>query len=230
MTTTPGTRLDPIDSFVLAGFQMRFQQVFNCPCAFINQNDKTKILDRLFGQGKPLTYPYAWFVLTNISANQDSYNPHPLGRRGLIFNVNSQDTYQTVRVMPTNFEVEVNYVTNKFDSVDQGSVQAFVRRWLLARRFGYLKTSISYGKLKFGINTTLNDTVPIPQRENIVEAETKYDVVSSLVIHGYISEPIPATIGKVNQINLNEGIQLPNGKVVSTQTFTFNPDQQQPTT
>lgn len=216
--------IEPIDSFVLTGFQQRFQQVFGCKCAFINQNDKTKVLDRLFGEGNPLTYPYAWFVIQNISANHESYNSHPLGRRGITMGINSDSTYQTVRVMPTNFEIEVNYVTNKFQSVDQGSVLSFIRRWLLACRFGYLKTTVLYGNLQFGIGMTLNDSVPVPQRENITEAETKYDVVTTAVIHGYTSEPVLGMTGKVNKINLNEGVQEPNisGRVVSTQTFTFD--------
>jgi len=223
------TKIIPIDEMVRAGFQERFQQVFNCKCAFINQNDKTKILDRIFAQGEDLTYPYAWFTIQSVSANNDSYNPHPLGRRGMVLNVASNSSVNTVRIMPTNFDIEVNYVTNKSDSVEQGSVMAFARRWLLARRFGYLKFSINYGRMNFGIQITLDESVPFPQRENIGEAETKYDVVLHAVIHGYTSEPTLGTQGKVNKINLTEGIKLANGqvvsltsgKVVSTQTFTF---------
>jgi len=216
------TVIEPIDSFVLAGFQQRFQQVFQCRCLYINQNDKTKVLERVFGQGQDITYPYAWFTLNTISENTASYNAHPLGRRGITLNVNSESTIQTVRVMPTNFELEVNYVTNKFESVEQGSVTAFARRWLLARRFGYLKFSIDYANLQFSIGNTMSESVPIPHRENITEAETKYDVVVQATIHGYTSEPVLGTKGKVNKFNLNEGIKLPNGRVVSTQTFTFD--------
>lgn len=221
-------QLIPIDSLVLDGFERRFQQTFNCPAAFINQNDKTKILDRLFGQGNPLTYPYAYFTLLSVSQNVDSYNSHAMGRRGLTFNVSSKDTYQTVRVMPVNMEVEVNYVTNKFDSVEMGSVQAFIRRWLLARRFGYLKSRLTYGNLQFGIGTTLAESVTVPQRDNVAETETKYDVQVQMTIHGYISEPVVSQIGKINTINVNEGAQIPGGKVVSMQTLTFDRNQDQP--
>jgi hypothetical protein len=223
------TKIVPIDELIREGFIRRFQQVFNCKCAFINQNDKTKILERIFGQGEPLTYPYAWFTINTISANNDSYNPHPLGRRGLTLNVASESSINTVRIMPTNFDLEINYVTNKSDSVDQGSVMAFARRWLLARRFGYLKFSINYGNLNVGIQITMDENVPFPQRENITETETKYDVVLHCMIHGYTSEPSLGTQGKVNKINLTDGIRLnngqvislTNGKVVSTQTFKF---------
>lgn len=221
MTTT----IQPIDSFVFAGFQQRFQQVFNCPCLFINQNDRTKVIDRIFGQGNPIEYPYAYFVIQRLSANNDSYNPHQMGRRGITLNVDSDQTIQTVRVLPTTFEVEVNYITNKMESTAQGSVIAFARRWLLARRFGYLKFSINYGNLQFGVGTTLPEEVPIPQRENITETETKYDVVTTIAVHGYVSEPMLGRQGKVNKVNLNQGIQLPKGQVVSTQTFTWDKPQ-----
>jgi len=220
----------PIDDLIFNGFQQRFQQVFSCPCAFINQNDKTKILDRIFAQGTELTYPYAWFTIQSIAANPDSYNAHPLGRRGVTLNVASSTTINTVRIMPTIFDIEINYVTNKSQSVDQGSVMAFARRWLLARRFGYLKYTVKYGNMQFGIHITMDEQVPFPQRENITEAETKYDVVLHAQIKGYTSEPTLGTQGKVNKINLTDGIKLPNGQVVSltngqvisTQTFNFD--------
>jgi hypothetical protein len=224
------TVIEPIDSLVLAGFQQRFQQVFGCPCVYINQNDKTKILERVFGQGKDITYPYAWFTIQSLSPNYETYNAHPLGRRGITLNVASQTTINTVRIMPTVFDIEVNYVTNKAESVGQGSVLAFARRWLLARRFGYLKYTTKYGNMQFGIHVTLDEQVPFPQRENITEAETKYDVVLHAQIKGYTSEPVLGTQGKINKINLNTGIKLPNGqvisttggRVISTQTFNFD--------
>jgi hypothetical protein len=144
--------IQTIDHMVLAGFQQRFQQVFNCPCLFINANDKTRILQKVFGEGQPITYPYAYFVVQSMGANNESYNAHVMARRGLVVNVAANDLLQTVRVVPTNFVIEVSYVTNKFESVEQGSVLAFVRRWLLARRVGYLKFSINYGRLQFGIS------------------------------------------------------------------------------
>lgn len=203
------TKLKPIDDFVFAGFQKRFQQVFNCKCAWINQNDKTKILERIFGQGKPLEYPYAYFEVTSVSANVESYNPNFLARRGLLVNVDSSTSAQTVRILPTNFEVEVTYVTNEFQTVEQGSILAFVRRWLLARRMGYLKFSINYGKFNLNVSLTSSDSLPIPQRGNIGETETSYELKTSTIIHGYVSEPVLGTKGIVNEINLTENLNLP---------------------
>jgi hypothetical protein len=214
--------IQPIDHFVLAAFQERFQQVFGCvKCAFINQNDKTKVLERLFGQGNPLSYPFAYFVIQSVGANNESYNPHYLMRRGWVVDVPDSDQYVTVRVLPTNFELEVTYVTDKFDSVEQGSVLAFARRWLLARRGGYLKSSIGYGQKQFGISVTVPESLNIPQLGNITETETKYEVTTNLTIHGYISEPTVGQKGRVNTINVTGQVSGVNGTVVSTQFFAF---------
>lgn len=219
--------IQTIDHMVLAGFQKRFQQVFNCPCLFINANDKTRVLQRIFGEGKPITYPYAYFVIQSMGANNESYNAHALARRGVVVNVAADDLLQTVRIVPTNFVVEVTYVTNKFESVEQGSVLAFVRRWLLARRVGYLKFSINYGRLQIGINHTLEESVNIPQRENVTENETSYVTTTSCTMHGYVSEPILGRQGKVTQVRTNQQVQQKvGGQVVSSQYFAF-PKQEQ---
>jgi len=219
--------VQPLDMFVMEGFAQRFQQVFGCAkCAFINQNDKTKVLDALFGQGKTLTYPYAYFVIQTTSVNNESYNPHQWVRRGIRIGVRSDDTIQMARIQPTNFDIEVTYVTNKFDSIEQGSVRAFVRRWLLARRAGYLKFSVDYGLKQFGIGLTLAESINIPQRENIVEQETKYEITVLATIHGYISEPYTAKMGKTNQINVNAQIGGVNSQIVSSQFFAFPTEEQ----
>lgn len=217
------TKIQPLEYLVLTGFQQRFQQVFGCvQCAFINANDKTKILERLFGKGKPLAYPYATFEIKSYEENEESYNPHYLMRRGLVLNVDSSSTFHTVRIIPTNFEIEVVYTTNKFESVDQGSVMAFARRWLLARRGGYLKTSVDYGRLQLGIGVEMPKQVQIPSRGNIVETETSFEITTNVVIHGYTSEPVLGTKGKVNQFNVNGSVGTPSGgTVVSSQFFAF---------
>lgn len=216
------TEIQPIDYLVLAGFQERFQQVFGAvKCAYINANDKTRILQKVFGEGQPLEYPYATFEIKRVDDNVESYNPHYLMRRGLVLSVDSNSTLQTVKVLPTNFEIEIEYTTNKFQSVQQGSVLAFTRRWLHARRGGYLKTSINYGRLQFGIGVTLDPGIDIPSRENVTENETSFKIMCKAIIHGYTSEPVLGVKGKVNQFNVNGAVSGVNGKVVSTQFFAF---------
>lgn len=218
------TEIQPIDYFVLAGFQQRFQQTFGAvKCAYVNANDKTHIIQRLFGEGTQVTYPYAYLVLKRQAANHESYNPGYLSRRGIVVNISSKNTYQTVRILPVDFEIEITYITNKFQSVEQGSITAFANRWLMARRNGYLKFSVDYGTNQFGIGVTLDEGVQIPIRENSTEAETSMEIVCSATIHGYISEPVLGEKGRVNQFNVSpfDTKVYTNQQIVSTQSFTF---------
>ncbi|EMI5828672.1 hypothetical protein ROB59_000276 [Staphylococcus aureus] len=223
-------QIAPIDFFVFEEFQSRFQQVFNCSkCAFINTHDKTAQLQKLFGKGKPLTYPYAYFEVKKISENIDSYNPHQMMRRGMVLNVNSGSTIQTVRVLPTDYEIDITYVTNRFQSVEQGSVIAFSRRWLMARRLGWLKGSIDYGRMQFGIGITMDSSISTPSLGNIVEAETAFAVSVSATVHGYTSEPVLGEQGKINTINVIDlenmvkapGTVTDSGVVASSQFLAF---------
>lgn len=213
------TQIQPIDYFIFAGFQKRFQQEFLCRCAFINQNDKTRILERIFGEGNPLTYPYAYFELQAVSANNESYNANDLGRRGLIVNENSDSTLQTARLLPVNFEIDITFITNKFMGVEQGSVMAFTRRWMFGRRFGYLKFSIDYGLQNINIGVTSGESVSIPQRENITESEAKYELKVNSIIHGYVSEPVLGIKGDAKKINLTEQVTPLKPPNVVSQTF-----------
>ena len=210
-----------IDSAVLAGFVQRFQQVFNCKCAVTYEFEKTKVLERIFGQGQPLEYPYAWFEIQSIGHNKEWYSTQLMVRKGRIVTIDSGSTVQRVRIMPANFDLGITYVTNKFDSVEQGSITAFARRWLLAYRGGYLKFTINYGNLVLNVALTMPETLTIPTRENVVETETSYKLTTNLTLHGYISEPIFAQGGKINTINVNSSIPGVNLKTVGSQFLAF---------
>jgi len=210
-----------IDQAVFAGFQKRFQQVFNCKCAYSNVHETTKVLERVFEQGETLTYPYAYFVIQNIGHNKEHYSTQMMVRKGLIVNVDSNSTVQRMRVMPANFDLEINFVTNDFASVEQGSITAFARRWILAYRGGYLKFTVNYGRLQFNVALTMPESVTIPVRDNIVETETSYKLTTTLTLHGYISEPILAQTGRTTTLNVNSSIQGVNPQLVGTQSFIF---------
>jgi len=220
MASVPGAHI-PVDQLVLAGFQQRFQQVFNCKCAYTNSHDKTKILDRVFGEGQTLEYPYAHFEIQSVAANKESYSTQMMLRKGLVVTVDSSSTVQRARVMPANFDLQVTFVTNKFDSVEQGSIIAFARRWVMAYRGGWLKFTINYGRLQFNVAVTMPESVTIPTLENIVETESAYSLVTTTTLHGYISEPVFAQGGKVNAVNVSMSVQGINPKTISSQFFAF---------
>lgn len=215
--------LTTIDSFAFEGFQKRFQQVFGCKCAFINQNDKTKILERVFGKGEPLEYPYAWFEVDSFSHTTDTYSSNYLSRRGLDVVV-GESGIQRVRIVPTTFEISVNFVTNKFTSIEQGSVIAYARRWILARRGSFLSFKINYGRVQFNIKTLLNETVVIPKRENQTEVETDYTVTTTAVMTGFTSEPVLGTMGRITHVQVMDQIGGVNpNKIAGSQFIAFPP-------
>jgi hypothetical protein len=209
----------PIEDYVFEGLSQRVQQVFNCICLHTSFNDKTKVLSRVF-QGKPIEYPYIFMTTTSISHNPESYTTNIMARRGLVTTIN--DTAQTVRIMPANFEIELEYITNKFQGLEQGSVIAFARRWLFARRCGYLRFNIRYGRLDLWISPALNESVAIPQLDNKVETETAYKTTVTMTVHGYISEPTLGSQGVISEILINGVPMNPDGSVPGAQFFPFN--------
>ncbi len=211
--------IQPIENFVFEGLLKRMQQVFGCICIHTNANDKTKALARVF-EGRPVVYPYMFLVVKTLSQNKESYTTNRLARRGVSIS-NAEGQSQTVRILPTNFEFEVEYVTNKFQGLEQGSVLAFSRRWLFAQRCGYLKFNIKYGRLVLWISATPSDSIEIPTLENKVETETAYKSTANLTVHGYVSEPELGSQGVTQELQINEVIVGADGSVAGSQFFAF---------
>lgn len=213
-------KVKPIEDFVFEGLSKRIQQVFQCICIHTSSNDKTKALERVF-EGRSVQYPYIFMIVQTLGPNTESYATNRMARRGLLTTVHDGFA-QAVRMMPANFEIQIEYVTNKFQSVEQGSVIAFARRWLFARRCGYLKFNIKYGRLALWISSTLNDSVTIPELGNKVETESAYTATVNLTVHGYISEPDLGTQGIVQELVVNEVFVGADGSVPDSQFFAFN--------
>ena len=212
--------LQPIDDFVLKGFQARFQQQFGCEVIYVTTNEEAVVALRA-KEGNPLTYPYAFLRIQSTGPNTESYTTNYLARKGLIALVEDNNLVaHRVRLIPTLFELEVKYVTNKFKSTEQGSVLAFIRRWLFARRNGALQFNVRYGLLSLGIQVMLSDSVPFTPRENAPDNETAYQVVTNATIKGYISEPELGTVGIVNQVALQEVLDAKG--LSGGQFFPFN--------
>lgn len=210
--------IQPVEDFVFEGLSKKIQQVFNCICIITTANDKTKVLARVL-EGKKVEYPYIFIVPQSLGANTESYNANFLGRRGLITTIDG-DVARTVRIMPANFDVELEFVTNKYQSLEQGSMLAFARRWLFARRFGYLKFNVRYGRLNLAIAPTLADVVTLPQLDNKVEAEASYKATTTLTVHGYISEPELGTQGIIEELKVQTFLNA-DGSTPPTQFISF---------
>lgn len=208
----------PVEDFVFEGLVQRIQQTFNCPVLITTANDKTKQLARL-REGKEVEYPYIFLTINSVAHNKESFSTNMMARRGLVTVVGQQA--MTVRLMPTNFEIDVEFVTNKFQGNEQGTVLSFAKRWMFAQRCGYFKFNIMYGRLKINIGLTPSDTVATPPLENKVETETAYKVTTSMVVHGYVSEPVLGTQGIIQTLVIDEVVANPDGSVDGYQFIPF---------
>ena len=203
--------LQPIDDFVLKGFQQRFQQQFECPGFYVTTNEEATVA-QLAREGTVLTYPYAFLRVSSWAPNTEGYSSNHMARQGLIAVVEDDNLVaHKVRCMAATSEIEIKYVTDKFKSTQQGSVLAFVRRWLMSRRNGALQFNVRYGRLSLGIQVALGESVPFSPRENSPENETSYQVLTTASIKGYVSEPILGQQGIVNQGALLEAEGLSGG-------------------
>jgi len=214
------TMLQPVDDFIFEGWNKRFQQVFGCKmCAFIQDNDETKVLNRLF-DGKDIEYPYAWFKIDTTSNTPETFSTNYMARRGFDIAVRD-DKLLRAKFVPTTFDITVTYITNQFDGVYPGSVRSFLRRWPMARRSGFMKFKVNYGRVQFGINVELGDSVQVPAGENKTEQEAVYKITTNASIRGYVSEPEIQEIGKINHLDVVSQITGVNANVAGSQFFPF---------
>lgn len=193
------------------GLLQRVQQTFGCQALITTAVDKIKVLQRL-KEGQDVNYPYIFLNLQGMSQNKESYATNAMARRGLMAVIASDHNQgRTVRLIPTNFDFELEFVTNRYSGVDQGSITAFSKRWLFAARCGYLKFSIDYGRLKINVSTTLGDQISIPSQENRLESESSYKLTTTLTVHGYVSESELGTQGVVQHLEVDATLQGTDG-------------------
>ena len=213
-------KLQPIDNFIREGFASQIKKQFRCPTIFVSSPDKLRNLQTLLGNKQP-EYPYIFLAVQSMAPNPDSYLNVGLLRQGLPVRINTDNQQvQMVRLVPTNFEVEVTYITNKYSGQELDSVEGYVRRWLFSRRNGALQFNVDYGMTRLSISYSLTDSVPIQPRDNPTDSESIYQVVTNATIHGYVSEPELGTRGIINQIQLTD-VHPTDGGVSGSQFFPF---------
>jgi hypothetical protein len=193
--------IQPIETYVFDGLIKRFSMVFGCKCMFVTVQDKTRSLQKFF-DGREVEYPYAFLTVQNVAVDHERYANRRLSRRGVRVVV-GQDQQFTARLVPTNFVIEVEFHTNKFNGMDKATVMSYARRWLFAAQCGFLKFNIQYGQLDAWIGVTMDDTVPTPPLENRAEQEASYKIVSSLTVHGWTSEPVLGSQGIISDLDVS---------------------------
>lgn len=195
--------IPPVEELILDGICERFQQVFGCPTLHTNGYEKITALQNALA-GKAVEYPYAVATLKGISPDTESWSGHEMARRGLNVVINSQSNQAwKAKLLPVRMDMQIEYHTNAFTG-RKGSALRALSRWLFARRLGYLKFNVQYGRVVLGIGTELAEAPEVPERENITESETVYKIPFSLTIRGWVSQPELQRQGVVKEV-IQEG-------------------------
>lgn len=196
-------KIEPVERLILDGLTQKFAKAFNCKQTMITSAyEKTRLLAQRKAGGQ-LQYPMAFLKVTGIGAATDRYVSPYLARTGAQIVASDDDNSAlSVKLLPSNFQVEIEYRTNEFDLSVEHSVLAFSRKWLFARRNGYLKFNVAYGKISLMIGAILDESVSVPERSSPTEQTPEYLVTTSLQLLGWISEPQTKIIGTVQNVDL----------------------------
>ena len=182
--------LDTVEKFVFDGFQKRFTEVFEAKSIWATSSDKTKLLQKLFGNmasgaaETQVQYPYAFFTLNTATASDVRGNLKVMSLHGLsaVLMVDDQKRAFRVKLTPTDFSVTVEFVTNNYQQV-----LAYVNKWMFARTNGWLRYNVQYGNAVFTIAADLDGTVQMPQREADLTNVQEYVVTTTVTIQGFMS-------------------------------------------
>ncbi len=202
--------LQPVDFFVKEGLLQKVRQQFKSSAMFVTSNDKLRQL-KVVTENNPVKYPYIFLNVQSWGAASDRYNTNRLSREGVPVKLTAGNNQnQMARVIPVNFEIELTFITNKYDGIGLDCVDGFARRWLFLRRNGGLTFTVNYGLTNFPVTYVVGEMLTIPPRESPTDQEPVYQVVGNLTVQGYISEPVLGTRGRVQQIVLSESIPTLN--------------------
>ncbi len=206
-------KLQTVDSIILAGVKERMTKQFRCPVAYVTGPDKLRELQITLGNKTPV-YPYLFLTIQNRAHGTDTYSSHRLARYGVPVQISTDERQmEYARIIPTNFEIEVTFITNKYDG-NATATDWFSNRWLFSRRNGFLQFRVSYGLTELDIATIMNETVTVPMRESPTDQESVYQVTTNMMVKGYVSEPVLGKRQRILEVDakvaaVSQGTQAP---------------------
>ena len=183
-------KLDPIETLIFSGLQTRFLEVFEAKSVWVTSTDKTKLLQKLFGTqaagatDSNITYPYAFLTLSAVATSENRGSVKAYLMKGVQVAVVVEDQKRAFRakVLPTDFTVNVEYVTNNYQDVLR-----YVNTWMFARVNGWLKFNVLYGDSTFTVSMDMDQSLTLPQREADLTNVQEYTVTSNLTVQGHVS-------------------------------------------
>lgn len=207
-------KIQPIENFIFDGVVKRLQQVFGCYVQYCNAPNTLLEMQKI---RKRMSFPFMLFSLSGMSAMDDYYHTNYLARKGLVIGHSTENVLQKVKVLPCKFDFNCNYYTDA--NAGTNSVLFFMKRWLFARRLGYLKFTVNYGKSSYGCHVELDESLTQPDKEVETDTWSFYKTECRFSVVGYISEPQVLTDGVVTTVRTELKV---DGSTESTTDYTWN--------
>lgn len=209
--------LDPVENFIFAGVRKHVGEVVGGKTIWVTSNDKTKALQRLFGnvaagaQDIKVVYPYCFLKLGNFQITTERWNSMALnlyGIKGAVF-VDDQKRSYRVKLLPADIQVNLEYVTNSFmQARDMG------KRFLFARHNGWLAFNVQYGRSTLEITCDLASDIQLPDREADLGSVQEYVVSVSFTIRGFLSDSTLLEEQIVDNVVVTAELQSKPGQTV----------------
>lgn len=214
--------VDPIESFVFAGLQKKFIEVFEAPSIWVTSTDKTKAIQKLFGNvasgatESNIQYPYAFLTVASVSPSDSRGNIRALGLYGMTVSISDdQKRAYRAKLQPVDFTVTVEYVTNSYTDVLK-----FVNTWLFSRREGWLRFNVQYGLLSTSTSVVQDGNVSYPLKEADLGNVQEYTINATMVVESYISFAVLQEQQIVDTV-VEENLISANQPILNTSTWSF---------
>lgn len=181
--------LEPLESLILKGIQQKFQNLTGAKTIWTSSSDKTLTLQQLFGNPSSttndvtITYPYIFLTVNSVSESETRLHNRTSSMRGYPSVItDDQKRAYNVKFLALDTAVGIQFVTNSYKQVLR-----FANLWMFARRDGWLKFDVAYGRTHFGVHVDMENSLSLPQREADPEDVSEYVVEGNFTIHGFMS-------------------------------------------
>jgi hypothetical protein len=184
MPTDLNLKLDPIERVIFDGLVSRLQTVTDAPFVWTASLDTIQVVKRMFGNNR-IKYPFGSLLLKQWTESTERGSTNAASRRGRISVITTdQKRFYRVHYLPVDFDVECKIVTN-----DYAEVLRLANSLMFSRRNGWLKFAAAYGGNSFDISVLPDSSVAFPESSGDQDSAKEYELMTSIVVGGYISYP-----------------------------------------
>ena len=203
--------LEPLDSLILKGIQAKIQNLTEARTVWTSSTDRALTLQQLFGHPGAntsditITYPYVFLTITSVTESEVRLHNRTTALRGFpSVIVDDQKRAYNVKFLAVDTAVNVQFGSNSYKQI-----QRMASLWMFARKNGWLKFDVQYGRTQFGIGVEMDNNVTMPVREADPEDVSEYILDANLTIQGFISLPTLIEQQVANQVE--HTFDLPDG-------------------